>query len=153
KPAVILAPQSEWEHHVTQFLAPRWLQALIDSGAGEREGFRWHTPAERAAAARDRPSQYYAEDRRMLDDQRAAANEGWESTVRVGQTSPVYFDETHFLLTELWVNTARPETLWASFYGQPTFLWFPAGRDAASLMATLRPYLPTDLARPRAPQT
>jgi hypothetical protein len=126
---------------------------MIDAGAGARQGVLWHTPDERAAAARKRPAQYHVKDRRMLDDQRAAATEGWESVVRVGQGTPVYIDDKHFLGTELWVNARRPDTLWVSFYSQPTFLWFPAGRDAASLEAVLSPYWPTDLARPRTPRS
>jgi hypothetical protein len=47
------------------------------------------------------------------------------------------------------VNLTRPDTLWVSLYGQPTFLWFPAGTDTASLVSAIRPYLPTDLAKPR----
>src|SRR5262249_54964184 len=66
---------------------------------------------------------------------------------------PTYFNEKYSLNFELWVNTTQPDTLWVSLLGQPTYLWFPAGQDANSLLTAVRPYLPTDLARPRAPQS
>src|SRR5262249_17773138 len=116
-----------------------------------REGVRWYTPDKWADLPRMRPSQMPPGNRRLMDAQRDAMDEGFDDMIRVGEGPPVYFNEKHYLQAELWVNATQPEPLWASLIGQPTFLWFPAGRDAASLLNALRPYLPTDLAKPRAP--
>jgi hypothetical protein len=89
----------------------------------------------------------------LIDEQRDAMDEGWDNMFRVGDGPPTYFDDKHCLSMELWVNATQPDTLWVSHAGQPTFLWFAAGRDAASLAAAIRPYLPIELARPLAPHS
>jgi hypothetical protein len=138
---------------MTRFSDPRWLRALIDSEVGESVGIRWFTPSERSDLPRISPSRMPPGNRRLTDEQRNAMDEGWDGMLRVGDGPPTYFDDKHCLSMELWVNTTQPDNLWVAHAGQPTFLWFSAGRDAASLTTALRPYLPIDLARPLAPRS
>src|SRR5262249_41219710 len=124
-------------------------QSLIGSGAGAPEGVRWYTPEERDAAARSRKPEFPASGLWMTDEMREAAEEGWEDKLRVGEGPPTYFDHAANFHIELWLDTRARDGLWAGFQNLPPFLWFPVGSEVASLLAALRPYLPTDLARPR----
>ncbi len=128
---------------------PAWLQAMIDSGAGAAQGVRWYTPEERAAAARDHKETFDSSRLWLTDAMREAADEGWQNKLRVGEGPATWIDHAVAFHLELWLDTQRGDTLWVGLEQQPPFLWFPAGRDAATLLTALRPYLPTDLARPR----
>jgi hypothetical protein len=134
---------------MAQFSRPTWLRAMMDSRAGAAEGIRWFTPAECAASAQRRPTAFPARRFWVSDEQRAAADQGWQNTVQVGVGPDTYEDHVSSVKIALWLDTAQPDTLWAGLQGQPPFLWFPVGRDEATLISTLRPYLPTDLAKPR----
>jgi hypothetical protein len=142
-------PEAESGEHTARFSPPRWLRSLIDTQAGDSVGIVWFAPDEWADLPRMRPSEIPPGNRRVTDAQRAALDEGWDDMLRVGDGPPVYFQGKHQLSMDLWVNTTRPDTLWVGLAGQPTFLWFPAGCTADSLLKAVRPYLPSDLAHPR----
>lgn len=128
---------------------PDWLQALIDAGTGTAEGLRWLTPEERAAAAADRPGEFDVGMLWLTNAMRAAAAEAWPGKILVGAGPKTYSDHTISWELELWLDTAAPDQLWVAFPKSPPFLWFSGGRTAESLLAAVRPYLPTDLAAPR----
>jgi hypothetical protein len=128
---------------------PGWLQALIDSGAGTAEGLRWYTPEERVAAAQQQGTTFEGGNLWMMDEMRAAANQGWGSKLRVGEGPKTYIDHAASCRLQFWLDGDRPDTLWVGPERSPPFLWFSGGRDATSLLSAVRPYLPTDLAQPR----
>jgi hypothetical protein len=126
---------------------PAWLQALIDAKAGQAEGLRWWSPEERDKVAQARKPTF--EGRGLNEEMQQAADEGWRDKLRVGEGPPTYFDHAVPFRLGLWLSTDQPDRLWVGLDRQPPFLWFPAGQDEATLVAALRPYLPTDLAQPR----
>jgi hypothetical protein len=128
---------------------PAWLQAMIDSGAGAAEGLRWYTPEQRATAAKSQKATFTGSSLWMNEEMQKAADEAWKNKLRVGEGPQTYWDHSIGYHMELWLDTAHPETLLVGFQNQPPVLWFPAGQDAAALVAAIRPYLPTDLAKPR----
>jgi hypothetical protein len=138
---------------MAEFLDPRWLQELIASEAGIAEGIAWLEPEERGQFRAMRPSETPPGNRRLTDAQREVMDEGLEDLITVGIGPPIYVLEKHNFRMLLLGRASRPDTLWGAIMGQPTFLMFPAGRDEKSLLTAVRPYLPTDLARPRAPRS
>lgn len=134
---------------MARFSLPDWLKAMIRSRAGAAEGIRWFTAAECQASANRRQTAFPDRAFWVTDEQRAAANQGWRNTVQVGVGPDTYQDHAISVNIALWLDMAKPDTLWAGLDGQPPFLWFSVGRDEAALTSALRAYLPTDLARPR----
>lgn len=128
---------------------PAWLQTMIDSRAGAAEGLRWYTPEERASAAQRHGQAFAGSSLWLSEAMQEAANEDWQNKLQVGKGPETYWDHVTSSHLEFWLDTQRPDTLWVGVQNMPPFLWFPAGQDAATLLAALRPYLPTDLAQPR----
>jgi hypothetical protein len=69
-----------------QLSLPTWLTAMMDSRAGAAEGIRWFTPAECAASAQRRPTEFPDRSFWVSDEQRAAADQGREALIRMVTT-------------------------------------------------------------------
>jgi hypothetical protein len=77
-----------------QLSLPTWLKAMMESRTGAAEGIRWFTLAECAASAQRRPTAFPARSFWVSDEQRAAADQGWENTVQVAAGPDTYEDHS-----------------------------------------------------------
>jgi hypothetical protein len=134
---------------MARFVLPDWVRTMIDASAGAPEGIRWFTSDERVEAYRGREQTFPAERLWLTDEQKEAANADWQYKVKVGEGPKIYTDHALGVQLGLWVDGKNPDALLAALPNHPPFLWFPVGCDEATMLATLRPYLPQELRQPR----
>jgi hypothetical protein len=121
---------------------PAWLTSLI---ASTRDTFDWHTP-EWGAEGDGRGEDHIDVHLPMSAEIRSESNAMLARSLFVGngptltRSEPAPRELPPSTAT-LWLDTDAPDQLHVGvLWGQPPFLWVPAGRDRASIEHALSPY-------------